>query len=66
MDHEQAIAEALPTALEPTYFTHEGVLYWLRIWSVREWSSIRRGSRPHAEHIPGLGWVGREVIEVLN
>ena len=55
-----------PTALKPSYFTHEAVLYQLRIWSQREWSSIPHGSRPHAEHVPGLGWVGGEIIEVLN
>jgi hypothetical protein len=55
-----------PTVPKPISFTHKAALYQLRMWSEREWSSIPLGSRPHAEQIPGLGWVGGELIEVLN
>jgi hypothetical protein len=44
----------------------EAALYRLRIWTEREWSEIPAEAQPHAELMPGLGWVGGDFIEALN
>lgn len=54
------------TAPGPVYFTREGALYRLRIWTEREWASMPSGDRLRADHVPGLGWVGGDFIEAMN
>jgi hypothetical protein len=60
------VGGAAPCAPRPVYFTREGSLYRLRVWSEREWAMIPPARRPRAEHVPGLGWVGGDLIAVMN
>ncbi len=58
--------DAAQTAVEPTYFTRDGGVYLLRVWSEREWVSMPAGNRPQAEYVLGLGWVGGEFVGMMN
>ena len=39
----------------------------LRVWTEAEWTALSLAERPaHAEHFPGLGWVGLVPAASLN